>query len=350
MEEDLWRLIRELDNELTLSSRISKHTENVCLKGGCSSPVGSLNSDGSYFERESLISSYGSCDSLDSCGSCGSGEIMLDDGNYICCNCNTITDRYIDMNAEWRYYGADDNKSSDPTRCGMPASELLPNSCLGSVISNQMNESFDMKLIKKYHMWNSISYKERSLYNIFENITVNAINSGISSSIIEEAKSFYKKVSESRISRGENRNGLIATSIYMSCKRNNVPRSTKEIAKIFNLKNTTMTRGCKKFHDILQMNLDSSRPIDFIHRFSSKLNLSNEMRDVCKKIIDKADELNIICENTPPSIAAGSIYLCNIHHNLNISKKDISDACNISMVTLSKVSKKLMCHKDILMV
>ena len=350
MEDDLWRLIRELDNELSFG------TPGGSLNG---TPGGLLNGSPTEkvgLRRDSVLSSYGSCESFcsslsgDSCVSCGSCDIMLDDGNYICCKCNTITDRYIDMNAEWRYYGADDNKSADPTRCGMPANELLPDSCLGSVISNQMNESFDMKLIKKYHMWNSISYKERSLYNIFENITVNAINSGISSSIIEEAKSFYKKVSESRISRGENRNGLIATSIYMSCKRNNVPRSTKEIAKIFNLKNTTMTRGCKKFHDILQMNLDSSRPIDFIHRFSSKLNLSNEMRDVCKKIIDKADELNIICENTPPSIAAGSIYLCNIHHNLNISKKDISEACNISMVTLSKVSKKLICHKDILIV
>lgn len=280
------------------------------------------------------------------CCFCNSEDVILTDGNYICLQCNTLNDRFIDMQAEWRYYGADDNKSCDPTRCGMPVNELLPDSSLGSVISNQMNESYDMKLIKKYHMWNSITYKERSLYNIFENITVNAINSGIPLSIIEQAKTYYKQVSESRISRGENRSGLIATSIYMSCKTNNVPRSTKEIAKIFNLKATTMTRGCKKFNDIIRINLDSSHPLDFIQRFCSKLNLPNNMREVCKKIIQKADELNIICENTPPSIASGAIYLCNMAYNLGLTKKDISDACNVSQVTLAKITKKLTQYKE----
>jgi transcription initiation factor TFIIB len=286
------------------------------------------------------------CPSKNICYFCRSDNIVLEDGNYICYDCNTLNERFIDMQAEWRYYGADDNKSSDPTRCGMPVNELLPDSSLGSVISNQLNESYDMKLIKKYHMWNSITYKERSLYNIFENITVNAINGGIPISIIEQAKTYYKQVSESRISRGENRSGLIATSIYMSCKSNNVPRSTKEIAKIFNLKATTMTRGCKKFNDILKININSSHPVDFIQRFCSKLNLENGMREICKKIIEKADELNIICESSPPSIASGAIYLCNSVYELGMSKKDISEACNVSQVTLAKISKKMLLYKD----
>jgi transcription initiation factor TFIIB len=190
-------------------------------------------------------------------------------------------------------------------------------------------------------MWNSISYRERNLYNIFENITMNAANSGIPTSIIEEAKVLYKKLSENKISRGENRSGLIASSIYMSCKTHKVPRSTKEIAKIFNLKLTTMTRGCKKFQDIMGMNLESSCPVDFIQRFSSKLNISKEIKDLCRHVVEKADELNIVSENTPPSIAAASIYLCNVVCGLGISKKDLADACEISQVTLTKCFKKL---------
>jgi transcription initiation factor TFIIB len=277
----------------------------------------------------------------DACEYCSSKDIVLEDGNYFCKSCNSITNRFIDSNAEWRYYGAEDSKSTDPTRCGMPINSLLPESSLGSVISNKMNESYDMRLIRKYHMWNSMSYKERSLYNIFDNITLNATNSGISTSIIEEAKMFYKKVSESKITRGDNRNGLIASSIYMSCKSNKVPRSTKEIAKMFNIKITTMTKGCKKFQDIMKMNLDSTKPEDFIQRFSSKLNLSIEIRDLCKYIVEKADELNIVSENTPPSIAAGSIYLCVCLCDIDITKKELSQACGISQVTLTKCYKKL---------
>ena len=198
-------------------------------------------------------------------------------------------------------------------------------------------------------MWNSMTYRERSLFNIFDTITVNAVNSGISPTIIEEAKNLYKTLSESRISRGENRSGLIASSIYMSCKRNKVPRTAKEIAKIFNLKSTTMTKGCKKFQDIMKMNFSSTNAEDFIERFCSKLNLSTEIRDICRYIIKKAAELNIISSNTPPSLAAGAIYMCTEITKSNVSKKDISTVCEISQVTLLKCYKKIHEYRSVLL-
>lgn len=283
------------------------------------------------------------------CHNCGSEDVVLEEGNYICKACNCICSRYIDPHAEWRFYGNDDNKSSDPTRCGAPTNDLLPNSSLGSLISCQMFESYSMKLIRKYHMWNSMTYRERSLFNIFDTITVNAVNSGISPTIIEEAKNLYKTLSESRISRGENRSGLIASSIYMSCKRNKVPRTAKEIAKIFNLKSTTMTKGCKKFQDIMKMNFASTNAEDFIERFCSKLSLSTEVRDVCRYIIKKAGELNIISSNTPPSLAAGAIYMCTEITKANVSKKDISTVCEISQVTLLKCYKKIYEYRSVLL-
>jgi len=282
------------------------------------------------------------------CKHCKSDDIILEESIYTCRKCGSINDKFIDMTAEWRYYGSEDSKASDPTRCGLPINALWPESSLGSVIGRNVKESYEMKLIRKYHMWNSMSYKERSLYNIFDNITVNAINNGIPTSIIEEAKMFYKKVSESKISRGENRSGLIASSIYMSCKSSKVPRSTKEIAKIFNLKTKTMTKGCKKFQDVMKLNVESTCADDFIQRFCSKLGLDTEIRELCREIVAKADDLCIVSENTPPSISAGSIYLCNVVCQLGISKKDMATACELSQVTLSKCYKKLFDHRSLL--
>lgn len=280
-------------------------------------------------------------DKLSECYYCDIPNIVLEDGNYICKSCSSLNEKYIDMHAEWRYYGLEDSKNNDPTRCGMPCNDLLPDSSLGSIISNKNGESYDMKLIRKYHMWNSMSYKERSLYNIFDNITINAINNGISPSIIEQAKVYYKKISETRISRGDNRCGLIASSIYMSCKANNVPRSSKEIAKIFNIKSSVMNRGAKRFQDIITIDICTTKSTDFIERFSSKLNIELEIRDLCRYIVNEADKLNIVSQNTPMSIIAGTIYLCNVVCNLGLSKKDIGSACETSAVTLSKCYKKL---------
>lgn len=281
-----------------------------------------------------------------SCEHCKSSYVVLDDGNYTCQECGTIVSRHIDSNAEWRYYGAEDTKVNDPTRCGMPVNDLLPFLTLGSVMGYGTNESYDIRIMRKFHMWNSTSYKERSLYSIFDNMTVNAVNHGIPKSIIEEAKVLYKKISEMKISRGENRSGLIASSIYMSCKNNKVPRSTKEIAKIFSLKVTTMTKGCKKFQDIMKINLESTTPDDFIYRFCSKLNMDIDKKKICKQVVKKAEELGVVSENTPPSIAAGTIYMCNVVYEWGFTKKELSDACEISQVTISKCYKRLMNFVD----
>ena len=155
-----------------------------------------------------------SCEGDDLCLHCDSENLMLDNGHVICKDCGTINSTSIDCNAEWRYYGNDDSKFSDPTRCGLPTNALLPQSSIGSTISFKHNESYDMRKIRNYHMWNAMPYRERALHNVFESIQIRAINSGIPICIIEEAKILYKKISEKKISRGNNRRGIIASCIY----------------------------------------------------------------------------------------------------------------------------------------
>jgi transcription initiation factor TFIIB len=172
-------------------------------------------------------------------------------------------------------------------------------------------------------------------------MSLKATNGGISNSIIEQAKVFYKKISELKLSRGDNREGLIASSIYTSCKKNQVPRSAKEIAKMFNLNITVLTRGRKKFDDIMNMNLKSSNPDDFIIRFCSKMDFADEMIDIARYVVKKEEEYAIISENAPPSIAAGCIYMVNNCCNLGRTKKEISQACDVSEITINKCYKKL---------
>lgn len=300
---------------------------------------------------ESSSRSSTDCEKGFRCSNCGSiNRYVLIDGDYSCEVCHTIDSRYIDGNAEWRYYGYDDNKSANPTRVGTPSNIFIPKSSLGTIIGteNVKKNGYEFQRIRRYQMFQSMPYKERSLLHVMESLNTNATNNGIPSSIIEDAKMMYKSISDKKISRGENRNGLIASSVYMSCKTNDVPRSAKEIAKMFNLNITTMTKGCKKFHDIMKMSTKSSNPYDFIVRFCSKLN-KNDIVDLCNYVISKAEEYSIVSENAPPSIAAGCIYLVSVHYDMNISKKEIAKACEISEVTINKCYKKLTKYKDYLL-
>jgi transcription initiation factor TFIIB len=284
------------------------------------------------------------------CNGCKSYSITNKKGQLICTDCGNISGLNIDNGAEWRYYGSEDSKGTDPNRCGMPTNHLLPEFSLGSVIPFKCNESWNMRKIRNYNTWIGSCYREKSLYNVFETMTIRAKSKGIPACIIEDAKYKYKIISEAKISRGENRKGIIASCIYESCKENNSTRSTKEIAEIFQINSTSMTKGFKKYNEIMLTIDDSkkrlkgdsiSEPLDFINRFCSNLNLENEILEICKNVCVQIEKYDLVSENTPTSKAAGSIYLVAYLFNLDLNKRDISNICLTSEVTISKCFTKL---------
>tara|TARA_B100001540_G_scaffold317650_1_gene351859 strand:+ start:2414 stop:3385 length:972 start_codon:yes stop_codon:yes gene_type:complete len=277
---------------------------------------------------------------------CDEPNIIEQDGMNICNKCNTIIDKYIDTGAEWRFYGSEDNKDSDPARCGMPTNHLLPKSSLGSVIGGGKKDNIDMKRIRMYQMWNAMPYDERTLWNIFDKLETLTSNHGISQKVVDDAKIFYKKTSEKKISRGDNKEGLIASCIYHSCLVNNVPRSSKEIANMFNISHVVLNKGNSRFQQLLQINVISSNPKDFISRFGSHLNMQKEDIDNCKKLIDFLEKNEIMNDNSPTSSAAGILYYYSQVNNLKYTKKQFSEVCSVSEVTIVKCYKNILKYKN----
>jgi transcription initiation factor TFIIIB Brf1 subunit/transcription initiation factor TFIIB len=58
-------------------------------------------------------------------------------------------------------------------------------------------------------MWNAMPYNERTLWNVFDKLTGISLSNGIPQKIIDDAKVLYKRASEKKISRGDNKEGLI---------------------------------------------------------------------------------------------------------------------------------------------
>ena len=89
-------------------------------------------------------------------------------------------------------------------------------------------------------------------------------NAGIPKVIIDDAMRYHKKISEYELTfRGDNRDGILAASIYISCRINNFPRTAKEIASIFHLDVTSATKGCKNALAIIN-NLEKENKTDKI--------------------------------------------------------------------------------------
>ena len=297
----------------------------------------------------------------ENCECCTYPLFISDEGFLVCTNktCGVIY-KTIDQSAEWRFYGADDNSSDDPTRCGMPINPLLEQSSYGCKVICPSKSSYEMRKIRRYTEWQSMPYNEKMRYDEGQRITALANEGGIPKIIIDDAMRLHKRLSEAKSFRGLNRDGIIAATIYVAARINNYPRTAKEIADIFNLDNASATKGCKNALTIINeiehnnnlnediTSLSQTTPSSFIERFCSKLNINNELTNLCKFVAFKIEQLKLIPENTPHSIAGGIIYFISQVCNLNITKSSINNVSKISEVTINKCYKKLENYKSIL--
>ena len=305
--------------------------------------------------KEPLECLYRTKGDRENCERCQYALAFSDEGFLTCTNnkCGIIYKDILDHSPEWRYYGADDNQSSDPTRCGMPINPLLEESSFGCKVLCIGKSSYEMRKIRRYTEWQSMPYKEKSQYDEFQRITIYANNAGISKKIIDDAIRYHKKICEyEQTFRGDNKDGLMAASIYISCRINNYPRTAKELASIFNLDVTSATQGCKNAQtilNILEKDMDNkdktafckTKPEDFIERYCSKLNINSELTKLCKFIAINIEKKNLMPENTPHSIAAGIVYFISQLCKLNVSKREVKVISEISEVTINKCFKKL---------
>lgn len=310
--------------------------------------------------KDPLECLYRAIGDRENCEMCKSALAFSDEGFLTCTNgkCGIIYKDMLDQSPEWRYYGADDNQNSDPTRCGMPINPLLEESSFGCKVLCMGKSSYEMRKIRRYTEWQSMPYKEKARYDEFQRITLMAQNAGIPKMIIDNAILYHKKISEhEQTFRGDNKDGLIAASIYIACRINNYPRTAKELATIFHLDVTSATQGCKNAQSIinhLEKDMDNdektsfcrTKPEAFIERYCSKLNINSELTKLCQFIAIKIEKKNLMPENTPHSIAAGVVYFISQLCKLNVSKRDVKNISEISEVTINKVHKKLEVLQD----
>lgn len=191
------------------------------------------------------------------CNQCNSNNIVESDGYSVCRDCGIRLECIVDQGQEWRYYGNDDTKGKDPSRCGLPTNDLLPKTSLGIIIGFNSKESFAMKQVRNMHNWNQSSYRESNLIGIFSNMTIMSQNAGISSCIIEEAKYMFEKVSKMKTSRRIKKEAMKAASIMLACKIVNVPRNCDEICSIFNITDIKVMRKTVKTFEEIWFSIES---------------------------------------------------------------------------------------------
>lgn len=273
-------------------------------------------------------------------------SVLAVDGCVTCTACGSFIERIVDCGAEWRIFAnTNRNGGGDMTRCGLPYNELLPNA---SYSVQLVGSGRECSLIKKCHKWSSaFTYQERTLYNIFEDVAAISNVAGIPRHIVDDAKALYKTVSELKGTlRGAKRRGLIAATLYLSCKSNGSPRSTKEIAKMFGLDTLLVNRGCKAISQVVPITTAPSEAVDFIARFASRLLMGHTEQLRCRSVMLAVNDIGISFHNTPPTIAAACIQFTCMVYQMDLDSARLADISGVANVTINKCSNRIASFQD----
>jgi transcription initiation factor TFIIB len=293
------------------------------------------------------------------CISCNSDNLVIDENNgyNVCQNCGVINKTFLDKNAGY-------NKDESSSSYGCPTNYFFPKSALGTKINFKGYNKIGL-----LQRQGQMPYKEKSLMDELIKIQAKCKEYGITQNVIDTAKILYKKISDSKHTKGErkgknrimrciNRKSMIAACVFYACKVQGEPRSPKEIADIYSLDIKHVNRGYRRFMDYVDISelfteFKSSQSTDFIKRFSNKLKMSKEDIQFALNIAENIRKLDLASTHEPPSVAAGCILLVINIKKLNINRKEISQIFKISDVTISKTYRrifpyrKIICHNEI---
>ena len=291
------------------------------------------------------------------CLNCTSINIVQDQskGCMKCTDCGACTQQLFDENPEWSMY--EDGKGEGSMRCGAATNFFLPKSSLGTTISGKKS------VLKMLQNWNQMPYKERSLSDILQILEQACRKYNLPKSVIDNVKILYKQIHDlkydieekkdkSVIIRGENRKGIYGACIYYGAQLQGYLRSIKEISLMLDTSIKTITKGCRKFNELMKKNnlintISTTTPNDFIERFCYKLKLRKDQIEQIMIISSNISKLYLASNHQPTSIAAGAILIYANIYNVDIQKKTISDIFEISNVTIDKIYKKILPFRNV---
>jgi transcription initiation factor TFIIB len=237
-------------------------------------------------------------------------------GDVVCSDCGlVIQERAIDVGTEWRTFTNETGLEEDRSR-------------VGPIENKSVTTPVEIKA-------------DRQIKDMADKLNLDA-------SIISSAQSVFHKINEENLLRGRSHALVIATCIYIACRKEHVPRSFKELEAVSKANSVSISRCytglVNAFREKGLSSITDIPPISFSQfflRFCSKLNLSSDVAKLANGIADKAINLTEVGGKRPDSIAAASIYMaCNIiGHNKTMN--DVSRVTGVAASTIKSTYKIL---------
>lgn len=271
-------------------------------------------------------------------------NIIVDNVTHarVCGKCGAeIISSAIDPGAEWRNFN---NTGVSNVRCH-PVNSLLPVSSLSTTITCAYGAKQPSWV--KHSNWGAIPSFERRLLCVYRVIDK---MENVPKGVLNRAKYYMKIILENKVYRGNPKNGLIGAAIYFVCKESDISLTHRMISEQLNVNKKAISDGCKLF---LKLLYDMKKNVETLcqnpemkkHNIISHcdmLSLPYDLSFFVIKLIKCIDIIGCLQNSAAISIEAGSLHFAAQHKGFtHVTKENIRDVCEVSVVTITNVCKIL---------
>ena len=280
------------------------------------------------------------------CPECGSEELIGDyeRAEVVCARCGLVIDEnLVDMGPEWRAF--DHEQRDKRTRVGAPITYTIHDKGLSTMIDWRNKDIYGRDIparnraqwyrLRKWQRRTRISgAKERNLAFALSELDRCASRLGVPRNVREDASKVYRDAVNAKLIRGRSIEGVVAATLYLACRRSNIPRTLDEVAEVSRVTKKEVGRTYRFMARKLNIKLLPTSPIDYIPRFASDLNLSGEVQARAIEIINQAKANGLNSGRGPTGMAAAALYIASILLHERKTQKEIAEVTGVTEVTI----------------
>jgi transcription initiation factor TFIIB len=280
------------------------------------------------------------------CPECKAASLITsaDQGELVCEDCGLIiTDTNVDRGPEWRAFNHSDRQRK--SRVGAPTTQTMHDKGLTTQIGWQNKDAAGRSLsaekrsqMNRLRKWQTRARtkdaSERNLQFALSETDRMASALGVPRSVREVAAVIYRRALNDDLIRGRSIEGVATGTLYAACRKERLARSLEEVAQVSRVERKEIGRTYRYIARALELGMRPVEPQQYIPRFCSQLNLSEEVQAKATDVIETSMAQGLLSGKSPTGYAAAAIYAAALLCNEQTTQREVAEVTQVTTVTI----------------
>lgn len=286
-----------------------------------------------------------------SCVECGSATFNEEnDGHFSCKDCGLVRENTVfDYSPDYRKFNNGDGESQE--RHG-PAKDIFQHDygITTEITPTKLDATGQRMTSSNNSRWNRLrrldnkgrirNATERNLVTALSELKRIASLMNLPKTVAQDSAYIYRKAVEKKLIRGRSIEGVVAASLYASCRMHNNPRTLDDVGKHSRTGRKEIGRTYRFLRRELNLVIGLASPNEYVARFCNQLGVGLNVQTKAERILSMIGE-GIMMSRGPTGIAASSIYLAGMLEDNTRTQREVASVAGVTEVTIRNRYKEL---------